>query len=100
MTISTPSGRGSAPPDRPVPEPRATNGTPAAWHSPTTCRTSSALPGSTAAPGRERSFANPSDSYVASSASSRTMPSGPTMRSRSARNCGSITASNTDRSRG
>ena len=27
--MSTPSERGSAPPDRPVPEPRATNGTPA-----------------------------------------------------------------------
>ena len=30
--ISTPSSTGSAPPDSPVPEPRATHGTPARWH--------------------------------------------------------------------
>ena len=38
--ISTPSSTGSAPPDRPEPEPRATKGTPAAWQARTTSRTS------------------------------------------------------------
>ena len=35
-----PSSIGTEPPDRLVPEPRATNGTPAAWHSRTVCTTS------------------------------------------------------------
>ena len=47
---STPSSTGSAPPDRPLPEPRATHGTPAAWQARTTAATSSPVPGSTAAP--------------------------------------------------
>jgi hypothetical protein len=50
-TISTPSETGSAPPERPVPAPRATHGTPASWQARTTSRTCSAVPGSTAAAG-------------------------------------------------
>ena len=34
--ITTPSATGSAPPERPVPAPRATNGTPCSWQSRTT----------------------------------------------------------------
>ena len=43
MTI--PSATGSAPPERPVPAPRATNGTPSRAQSRTTACTSSVEPG-------------------------------------------------------
>ena len=62
MTISTPSARGSAPPDRPVPEPRATNGTPARAHAATTAATCSAISGSTTSPGLARCEVSPSHS--------------------------------------
>ncbi len=52
ITISTPSSTGSAPPDSPEPEPRATQGTSWRAHAATTARTSSAAFGSTAAAGR------------------------------------------------
>ena len=39
VTMRTPSERGSAPPDRPVPEPRATNGTLAPAQARTTAAT-------------------------------------------------------------
>jgi hypothetical protein len=51
VTISTPSARGRAPPDRPVPEPRATNGTPASTQARTDSRHCSAVSGSTTSPG-------------------------------------------------
>ena len=62
MTISTPSSRGSAPPDSPVPLPRATNGTPAAAHAATTEATSAAVPGSTTRAGTDRCEVSPSHS--------------------------------------
>ena len=62
ITISTPSSRGSAPPDSPVPLPRATNGTPAAAHVATTEATSEAAPGSTASAGTDRCEVRPSHS--------------------------------------
>ena len=62
VTISTPSVRGSAPPDSPVPEPRATNGTPARAHSLTTAATCSAVSGSTASAGAARCEVSPSHS--------------------------------------
>ena len=45
VTISAPTEIGIAPPDRPVPEPRATNGTPASRQARTHFCTSSALGG-------------------------------------------------------
>ena len=61
-TIRIPSAIGSAPPERPEPAPRATNGTSAAAHARTTAWTSSALPGSTAAAGTPLYWSSPSDS--------------------------------------
>ena len=58
-TTSTPSSSGSAPPDRPLPEPRATHGTPASWQARTTAATSSPVPGSTAARGHGRVLQQP-----------------------------------------
>ena len=62
ITISTPSWCGSAPPDSPVPLPRATNGTPARAHSVTTAATSSAVAGSTTSAGTLRCEVSPSHS--------------------------------------
>ena len=62
VTISTPSARGSAPPDRPVPEPRATNGTLAVAQAVTTAATCSAVVGSTTRPGEHRCAVSPSHS--------------------------------------
>src|SRR5688572_19061668 len=62
VTISTPSAIGSAPPDSPEPEPRATHGIPAAAHALTHACTCSALPGSTATPGLTAYCSRPSDS--------------------------------------
>ena len=61
-TTSTPSSSGRPPPDRPLPEPRATHGTPAAWQARTTAATSSPVPGSTAARGTVAYCSSPSDS--------------------------------------
>jgi len=62
ITMRTPSSRGSAPPESPVPLPRATNGTPAAAHEATTAAVSSAVPGSTASAGTDRCEVSPSHS--------------------------------------
>src|SRR5438552_9054781 len=83
-TISTPVAIGRAPPDSPVPWPRATNGTLCWWHSRTICWTSAALEGSTTQPGVWCRRARPSDSYVSISVLSRRIPAGPVMRSSSA----------------
>src|SRR5205807_10604142 len=52
--------------ERPVPDPRATHGTPASKQVRTTERTSAEVPGSTAASGVWRRWASPSERYVAS----------------------------------
>ncbi len=52
--MRTPSSTGMAPPDSPVPAPRATHGTLASWQARTISRTSSADPGSTATAGGVR----------------------------------------------
>ena len=57
-----PPSTGSAPPESPLPEPRATHGTPAPWHARTTAATSAPLPGRTAARGTEAYCSSPSDS--------------------------------------
>jgi hypothetical protein len=62
VTIRTPSEIGSAPPLSPEPEPRATQPTFAAAHALTHAWTSSAVPGSTAAPGVTAYCSSPSDS--------------------------------------
>jgi hypothetical protein len=61
-TMSTPSDTGRAPPDRPVPDPRATNGTPASEHARTVPRAWSAVSGSTTTLGMTRKLARPSHS--------------------------------------
>ncbi len=62
MTIRTPSDSGSAPPDRPEPDPRATHATPASAHAFTHAWTCSVSAGSTATPGRTAYCSSPSDS--------------------------------------
>ncbi len=62
ITTSTPSWCGSAPPDSPVPLPRATNGTPARAQAATTRATSAAEPGSTTSAGTQRCEVSPSHS--------------------------------------
>src|SRR5205823_4031096 len=62
VTISTPSACGNAPPDRPVPEPRATKGTRCAAQARTTAAICSADSGSTTRPGTTRYCASPSHS--------------------------------------
>ena len=62
MTISTPSACGTAPPDRPVPLPRATKITPAEAHARTTAATCSAVDGSTTRAGVARCDVSPSHS--------------------------------------
>jgi hypothetical protein len=52
--MTRPSATGSAPPDRPVPAPRATNGTWSRAHSRTTAATSSVVAGSTTSAGVTR----------------------------------------------
>src|SRR6266511_1172618 len=69
MTI--PSATGSAPPERPVPAPRATNGIRSALQSRTTACTSSTLPGSATSAGTTRWPVRPSHSYVRSCSGSR-----------------------------
>ena len=60
MTI--PSATGSAPPDRPVPAPRATNGIRSRAQTRTTAATSSVLAGSTTSAGTTRKPVSPSHS--------------------------------------
>ena len=60
--ITTPPSTGSDPPDRPVPDPRATHGTAARWQAATTAATSEALSGRTAAAGTTAYCSSPSDS--------------------------------------
>ena len=62
ITTRTPSWCGSAPPDSPVPLPRATNGTPACAHAATIAATSAAEPGSTTSAGTQRCAVSPSHS--------------------------------------
>jgi hypothetical protein len=62
ITTRTPSWCGSAPPDSPVPLPRATNGTPASAHALTTAATSPAVAGSTTSAGTLRCEVSPSHS--------------------------------------
>src|SRR4051794_39044529 len=84
-TSRTPSALGSAPPDRPVPEPRATKGTPASEQSRTVSTTCCRLSASTTIAGVTLKLANPSHSYVrtcARSVSTRSVPTA--VRSRSA----------------
>ena len=59
---TTPPGVGRAPPERPVPEPRGTSGTPAARATRTTSTTSSVEAGSTTRRGRIRPWVSPSHS--------------------------------------
>ena len=61
-TMSTPSDTGRAPPERPVPDPRATNGTPAWWQILTAPWACSAVSGSTTTLGMTRKLASPSHS--------------------------------------
>ncbi len=64
--MRTPSVRGSAPPDSPVPEPLATYGTPSRAQILTIAAICSAVPGSTTMPGVARWWVRPSHSYVRS----------------------------------
>ena len=76
MTI--PPAAGSAPPLRPVPAPRLTNGTLSRAHSRTTACTCPAVRGSTTASGITRKFVSPSHSYVCNWLSPVINPSAPT----------------------
>ncbi len=58
----TPRRCGSAPPDRPVPAPRATTGTPFAWQIRRTAATCSSESGSTTSSGVARYAVRPSHS--------------------------------------
>ncbi len=68
--ITIPSAIGIAPPERPVPAPRATNGTPWSDAIATAAATSAVVRGSTTACGIARQPVRPSHSYVRSSAGS------------------------------
>ena len=74
--ITTPSATGSAPPDRPVPAPRATNGTPCSWQSRTTAATCSAVSGRTTSSGIARQPVSASHSYTRSCSGSAITASG------------------------
>ena len=74
--MTMPSTCGTAPPDRLVPLPRATNGTPASAQSRTMAMTSSPVSGSTTARGRARNVVSPSDSNAARPAAAVTMRAG------------------------
>ncbi len=78
-TINTASLSASAPPERPVPAPRGTNGMPRAPSRRTTAMTSSRLPGSTTTPGTRRWVGNPSFAYVTRSGSAVRTCRGPTI---------------------
>ena len=58
--MSTASASATAPPESPVPAPRATNGTAARWSSRTISRTSAPLPGITTSPGYDSRVGRPS----------------------------------------
>ena len=78
--MTMPSTCGTAPPDRLVPLPRATNGTPASAQRRTTAMTSSAVSGRTTARGRARNAVRPSDSKAARPAAAVTIRAGGTTR--------------------
>ncbi len=59
--MMTPSSTGVAPPERPEPAPRATQGVSASWQARTAAATSSADPGSTTTPGITAYCRRPSD---------------------------------------
>lgn len=63
-TIRTPSATGSAPPDRPVPDPRATKGMPRRAQSATVSMTWRRVSAGTTIAGVARKLARPSHSYV------------------------------------
>ena len=56
VTMTTPPSQGIAPPERPVPEPRAVTGSPCRRAMRTAAATSSAVSGRTTASGRPRSI--------------------------------------------
>ena len=60
--MTTPSATGSAPPERPVPAPRATNGTPCSAHTRTAAATCAASRGSSTSSGTTRYPVSPSHS--------------------------------------
>ena len=60
---NTPLSNGVAPPDRPVPEPRATIGTPSRLHANSTACTSDSVRGRTTTSGRCRNVVSASHSY-------------------------------------
>ena len=60
--ITIPSATGSAPPERPVPAPRATNGSAASLQSRTTAATSSVVSGRVTSEGTTRRPVRPSQS--------------------------------------
>ena len=82
--MTMPSATGTAPPERPVPAPRATNGAPWVRHTRTAACTSSVVRGRTTASGTARWPVRPSHSYIRSSAGSEMTASVPSARSRSA----------------
>ena len=77
---STASGSATAPPESPVPAPRATNGVPVRCIRRSSSRTSAAEPGITTTPGYDSRVGRPSMVYVASSARRWRTHRGPTMR--------------------
>ena len=58
--MSTASGSATAPPESPVPAPRATKGVPVRWQQPHHSRTSAADPGITTTPGYDSRVGRPS----------------------------------------
>ena len=60
--ITIPSAIGTAPPESPVPAPRATNGMPRSWHTRTAACTCAVVRGSTTACGTARWPVRPSHS--------------------------------------
>ena len=75
--MTMPSATGSAPPERPVPAPRATNGIACAAQARTTACTCSVVSGRQTSPGITRRPVSPSHSYVRSSSCSvSTAPGG------------------------
>ena len=64
--MTTPPAIGVAPPESPVPAPRATNGTPSRWHARTTACTCAVEDGSATSSGTARWPVSPSHSYTRS----------------------------------
>ena len=90
-TRSTAPASASAPPDRPVPAPRGTNGTSCAASRRTRATTSSRVPGSTTTSGTRRWTVKPSFAYVTRSAAAMRTCGAPTSRVRASTSARSIT---------